>query len=231
MEIKIEKEWKEYHLRRLNESRETKQKFAIIVIDDEEATLAVVHEYGIEEKFRIFSNKCGKDYKSDYDEKEYYGQILKKIKDINLPVAIVGPGFEKDKFISFAKNEIKNYFVDSVFNVGMAGVYEAIKRGVVKKLIEKSNVSREIETVEKILEEISKNGNVAYGKEEVEKYINLGAVEKLVILNSLVREEEENIKRAEEKKADIIFVSDLHEGGKKLAALGGIAAFLRYKIS
>jgi protein pelota len=231
MEIKIEKEWKEHHLKRLRESQEIKPKFAILVMDDDEATLAVIHEYGIEEKFHIFSDKCGKDYKGEYNEKEYYGQILRKIKEINLPIAIVGAGFAKEKFISFAKNEIKNYFVDSVFNSGTAGVYEAIKRGVVRKFMEENRVAKEIEIVEKILEEISKNGNVAYGKEEVEKYAEAGAIEKLILLNSLVRNEEELIKKAEKTGAEITFVSELHEGGKKLAALGGIAAFLRYKIS
>ncbi|MBC7081807.1 MAG: mRNA surveillance protein pelota [Thermoplasmatales archaeon] len=231
MEIKIEKEWKEHHLKRLKEAEEIKPKFAVLVIDDDEATLAIIHEYGVEEKFHIFSNKSGKDYKNGYDEKEYYGQILKKIKEISLPLAIVGAGFEKDKFLSFAKGEIKNYFVDSVFNSGMAGVYEAIKRGIVSKFMEENRVAKEIGVVEKILEEISKNGNVAYGKSEVEKYVDLGAVEKLVILNSLVREEEETIRKAEENRAEIIFVSELHEGGKKLTALGGIAALLRYKIN
>ncbi|MEM2583086.1 MAG: mRNA surveillance protein pelota [Candidatus Thermoplasmatota archaeon] len=231
MEIKIEKEWKDYHLKRLREAEEIKPKFAILVIDDDEATLAIVHEYGIEEKFHIFSNKSGKDYKSEVNEKEYYREILKKIKEVNLPIAIVGAGFAKEKFLCLAKNEIKNYFVDSVFNSGIAGVYEAIKRGIVRKFVEENRVAREIEIVEKILEEISKNGNVAYGKSEIEKYVEAKAIEKLIILNSLVRNEEEIIKKAEEGKAEIIFVSDMHEGGKKLAALGGLAAFLRYKIS
>ncbi len=231
MEIKIEKEWKEYHLRRLKEATKPHPKFAIIAMDDEEATIAIVHEYGVEEVAHLPSHRAGKDYKESYDEKEYYGQILKKIRERNLPVAIVGPGFEKDKFISFSKGKIGNYVVENVSHAGMLGVYEAIKRGVIEKMMEESKASIEINAVEKLLEKIAKNEAVAYGREEVKKAVEMGAVEELLILNDMVKEEEDIIKKAEEMGAKIMFVSKFHEGGEKLSALGGVAAFLRYRIS
>ncbi|KAA0011620.1 mRNA surveillance protein pelota [Thermoplasmatales archaeon ex4484_30] len=231
MEIKIEKEWKDYHLKRIEEAIRIHPKFAILAMDDEEATIAVVHEYGVEEVAHIFSHRSGKNYEEKYDEKEYYGQILKKIQERSLPLAIVGPGFEKEKFISFAKGKIDDYIVENVSHEGMTGIYEAIKRGVLEKMMEGSRTSMEIKIVEKLLEEIAKGGAVAYGEEEVRKAVEMGAVEELMILNEMVRKEEEIIKRAEEMGAKITFISSFHEGGEKLLALGGIAAFLRFKIT
>jgi len=231
MEIKIEKEWKEHHLKRLKEAMKIHPKVAILAMDDEIATIAKVHEYGVEEVATIYSNHAGKMYQSSYDKKEYYGQILAKIKSLNMPLVIVGPGFEKDSFIEFAKDELKNYVIDSVSQAGMPGVYEALKRGVVEKIIKENRITKEMKIIEEIMERIAKNEKIAYGKEEVEKAIEMGAVEKLIILNNLIMEEEELIKKTEEIGGEIEIINEWHEGGQRLASLGGIAAFLRYEIT
>jgi len=229
MEIKIEKEWKEHHLKRLKESLKKHPKICVLAIDDENATIAIIHEYGIEEVANIKLNRKGKMY--DGEENKNYGEILSKISSIDLPLVIIGPGFEKENFIEYAKGKLKNYIVESTAHAGMVGVKEAIKRGIIEKIDEKNRIAMEMKIVEELLERIAKNGMVTYGKEEVKKAIEMGAVERLIILNSMVRENEELIKNAEEIGAEIIIISDLHEGGEKLAALSGVAALLRFPIS
>jgi len=231
MEIKIEKEWKEWQLKRLREATKKHPKIVIVAIDDEMATIAKVHEYGVEEVATIYSNRSGKMYGNGDDKREYFGQILTKIKSMSLPVVIVGPGFEKDAFIEFSKGELKNYFVDNVSHSGMAGVYEALRRGIIEKVMKENRVAKEMKFVEEIMERIAKNEKVAYGEEEVKKAVEMGAVDKLFILNSMVMEEEELIKKAEEMGAEIEIINEWHEGGSRLASLGGIAAFLRYEIT
>jgi protein pelota len=39
------------------------------------------------------------------------------------------------------------------------------------------------------------------------------------------------MKSVEDQRGKVIVVSELHEGGKKLDAIGGMAALLRYRIS
>lgn len=230
MEIKIEKEWKEYHIKRLKEAQKKHGKIAIVAMDDEVATIAIVHEYGVEEIANIHSNYSGKMYEGKEDKKEYYGQILSKIKNLELPIAIVGPGFEKENFIKFAKKDLKKYVVDSVSYSGMAGINEAIRRGIIEKIMEENKVANETKIVEELLKEIAKDGSIAYGKEEVKKAIEMGAVKELVILNKMIRSEEKLVKMAEEMGAKISIINEMHDAGKKLEALGGIAAFLRYPI-
>ncbi len=229
MEIKIEKKWKDYHIERLKEATKSHPKVAILAMDDEVASIAIVHEYGVEEIANILSYKSGKMYESNYDEKEYFGQILAKLKNLNLPVAIVGPGFDKDRFIDFAKNKLKNFVVDNVSHAGMVGVHEAIRRGIIERLMKENKVAKEAKLLEKLFEEISRNGLATYGKNEVLKAIEMGAVEELLIVNEMVREEEELIKKAEEQRAKIHIIES-EEIAVKLSALGGIAAILRYKI-
>ncbi len=60
-----------------------------------------------------------------------------------------------------------------------------------------------------------------------------GAVEQLLILDSLVREKdvEALMRSVEDARGRVTIVSEMHEGGKKLESLGGMAALLRYKVS
>ena len=46
-----------------------------------------------------------------------------------------------------------------------------------------------------------------------------------------MKELEALLNAVEEVKGKIFFISDGHEGGKKLDGLGGIAAFLRYIVT
>ncbi|MCD6171065.1 MAG: mRNA surveillance protein pelota [Thermoplasmata archaeon] len=232
IEIKIEKKWDDISLSRIKRATKIEPKIVVVAIDDESATIAIIHEYGIQEIATIYSPHSGKMYdEKEQDKKSFYGQILSKILEIDMPLVIIGPGFEKDKFIEFAKDKLKKYIVEPTAHAGMTGINEAIKKGIVEEIYKENRVTKEIKIMERVMEEIAKDGLIAYGREEVIKAIENGAVEKLIILNSMVRGNEEIIKKAEKIKADVVVISEWHEGGEKLAALGGLAALLRYKIS
>lgn len=232
-ELTICKEWKRHHIARLNEAvKESSQPMvAILSMDEDKATIAIIHQYGVEEIATIESGREGKLYESKSDEKEYYGNIFSKIKNMDIPLVIVGPGFAKEHFASFIKDKgIKDYIMEGTGHAGMVGVHEALKRGIVERVAEELRMSREIKLVEEMLQKISKNDLVAYGKNEVEKAVDMGAVKEILITHEMVREEEEILERAEQMRAKVHVISAFHEGGEKLASLGGIAAFLRYPI-
>jgi len=231
MKITVEKEWREHHLKRLRDALKSHPKIAVVAMDDEMATIAKIHEYGVEEVATIHSHRPGKMYAHSYDEREYFGQVLAKIKEMNLPLAIVGPGFEKDRFVTFARNELGQFVVDTASHPGMAGVYEALRRGVVEKIMKENRVARETRFVERLMEYIAKDLPVAYGWEEVERAVAFGAAESVLILNSLLNEGEELLQKAEKGGVKLEIINDWHEAGEKLASLGGVAAFLRYPLT
>ena len=77
------------------------------------------------------------------------------------------------------------------------------------------------------------------GLEQVEKAAKLGAVEKLVLADAVLRKADEQqrllvegIMRTVEQKGGgtTMIVSTEHEAGLKLLALSGIAALLRYPV-
>ena len=87
--------------------------------------------------------------------------------------------------------------------------------------------------VEKLFEEIAKNGNFAYGFDEVKNALDAGAIETLLVTDKLVRTKkaDELLEKAKKTKSKFMIISTVHDSGKKLEGLGGVGALLRYKIS
>ena len=81
-------------------------------------------------------------------------------------------------------------------------------------------------------------GNVTYGLDSVENAVKLGAVEKLVIADTSIRDADEQqrlkleelMREAERRRASVTVISTEHEAGAKLLCLGGIAALLRFPL-
>ncbi|AAL81503.1 mRNA surveillance protein pelota [Pyrococcus furiosus DSM 3638] len=247
--ITIQKEkWKNYHIERLKEAIESSKKarVMIVAIEDGEAEIAIVREYGLDFVGSITYNISGKRYniKRDDEEKKFFHEVAKSMEELmkreNIEKAIVaGPGFYKENFVNFLRENYpelaKKVVTDDTSMGGRTGIYEVIKRGTVDKVYTESRISKEIKLVEKVIEEIAKNGLVAYGLKEVEEATNYGAVETLIVLDSLLKGElrekiEELMELARNLRASVVVVSSEHEGGDKLKALGGIAALLRFKI-
>lgn len=236
----IKDEWKASHLSRLEEAVRSRGKNEVIVVamDDEEACIAVVRNSGIQVIAELDSGKSGKLYECKDVEGEYFSRILNVIKGIgeDLPLLVVGPGFARERFISFGREKdpqlFKRVFSGSAGNAGINGVYEALKSGKVDRIVSDNRVIMETRLVEKFLEELSKDGAVTYGKNEVLDAISKGAVEHLLILDRMARtgEGEDIIDLAKNMGSKFTIVNSKIEAGKKLEGLGGVAAFLRFKL-
>lgn len=247
--ITIQKEkWKKHHLERLEEAVKASQraKVMIVVIDEGEADIAVVREYGVDIIANVTHNFGGKRYNADREseEKKFFHDLAKTMSEImereNVDKAIVaGPGFAKENFYKFLSENYpdlaKKVVIEDTSVTGRTGIYEVIRRGTVDRVYHENRVAKEIQLVERVIEEISKNGLVAYGLKEVEEAANYGAIETLLVLDELLKgEHKEKIEEIMEfvrgTRGEVVIVSSEHEGGEKLKALGGIAALLRYKV-
>lgn len=231
--------WKFSQIERLNRAvaDTTKPKIIFISLDQDDATIAVMRQYGLKEIATIHSSRSGKQYESKDNRSIYHNEIISKIKlmlEKDTPVVLIGPGFEKELLADDMKKDITlpKTFIYHTGQCGMQGVNEIMKKGLGSDLLRKSRVGIEMEAVEKLMEEIAKNGLATYGAQEVNNACMTGAVETLLILDSKLREGnyDEIIKSTESQKGNIIVVSNQHDAGKSLASLGGYAAILRYKM-
>jgi len=93
-------------------------------------------------------------------------------------------------------------------------------------------IIREKKLLEKFFDMLGKQKDkTAYGKEEVEKAMSFGAVEKLYLSKKLDKKiVKEFEKKANETSVDIEMISVETEEGQQFWNLSGIGAILRFKI-
>jgi len=247
----VKKDWPKHQLERLEKASKTSEKPIIIVsIDDEGYAIATTAQYGIEERVEERVKLPGKleADKRSAAANEYFRRVLNSLRQIwtarRSPIAIIGVGFIKNDFARFLENEAADIArtvtdIKSVNNGGIAGIYEALRSGVLLKTMKQLRIAEETAVIEEILRRLGKaESDVTYGVKEVEKIARLGAIEKLALADIVLRESddekrlliEEIMTMVEQRGGTIIVISTEHEAGKKLLALGGIAALLRFSI-
>jgi protein pelota len=160
-------------------------------------------------------------------------------------IIIVGLGFIKDGFLRFMRENSPNLYgrildVKSVNSAGKAGIFEAIRSGVLTKAFERARIIEEAAAVEELLKRLSMGrGDAVYGLSDVERASVLGAVEEILVTDEKLRESsgeemaflENLIRNVESKNGRVRVISVEHEAGVKLKSLGGVAALLRFPIS
>jgi protein pelota len=247
IELKVEKEkWHNYQKEKMNEAFASKiSKILIVVFDREEAYFGSMKKYGYE----IVGHIEGDVAKKRVDEGKkanFYVEIIDKVKEydkrINLDnVILASPAFWKDELVKNLEDaQLKKKIVMATCSsVDKNSFNEVLKREEVKKVLSADRITKEINLVEELMKEISKDGKAVYSMRETKKLVNLGAVETLLVNDSLIQklrsddkfeELDKIMKTADSMNAKIHIISSQHEGGKKLAGLGSIAAILRYKI-
>jgi protein pelota len=247
----VKEKWSKHHLERLERAKKTSEKpMMIISIDDEGYAIATTKQYGIEVRVEERIQLPGKleAEKRSTAMKEYFRGALSSLRrvwrSLQSPIVIIGVGFIKDDFAKFLKNEAKDMAesvvdVKSVNNGGVAGIYEALRSGVLLKTIKHMRITQEINVMKEILKRLAKNEyNIAYGLDQVKKAVKLGAVEKIVLADDTLRRApdhkrlilEELMKTVENKGGEVMILSTEHEAGVELMALGGVAALLRFSV-
>jgi protein pelota len=244
-DIKVIKErWRTHELLRIKEAvaQTGAPRVAILSIEEGEAMIAFVHSYGVKEVSTVESRGSGKHYAKSGGRSEFFGDCLAEFKmalqgQEEMPIVVVGPGFTKDDFLKFAKEKARGLFekavIDSTAHGALLGVQEALRRGTVARVVESHRLVEETQLVDRVFEEVAKEGKATYGPKHVERALKSGAVEVLLVADSIVREPDIDrlMERAAEAKARTVVLSTVAEAGRRLEGLTGIAAILSFKVA
>ncbi|MDI6810684.1 MAG: mRNA surveillance protein pelota [archaeon] len=255
VKLSVVKEWKDHQLKRIREAEKAVAALDVLVvtIEEGEAIAGIVRQYGVDELFSVRYGS-GKGM-GEGSKKDFFNDLLKHVKNsfqaTNAEALIIaGPGFIKDDFFAFLKEHdaelAERTRIEQASSIGVSGFLEVLKRGAVERLKKEERLTKEVTLLDRLMEEISKEegGKAAYGKREVRKAIDYGAVETLLVSDEKlmtthmggVEEEaeaeeiERMLEEAERQRGEIVVFSTEFEPGKRLNALGGIAAILRFGI-
>jgi len=235
-ELSVIKRWRPRDLERVERAVKASihELVHVLTIEEGEAEIFRMRQYGPEGVVTITMGS-GKGGETD-SRPAFFSRIAGHLAELKGPLIIAGPGFIKDDFARFLRSCLPEVsgkmLVVETRRIGAGAVQEVIGQGLLEKIHEDVQLGSEVRAMDELLMRISKGLPAAYGRDEVQKGIEYGAAEEVLVADSLLRDEGivSLLDRAELQNARIVVLSSVFEPGKRLEALGGIAALLRYAI-
>ena len=234
----------------LEEMLEDTTTYGLIVIDRREADIGLLKGTSIKTLSHSTSDVPGKTRAGGQSAKRF--ESLRKLSAIDFykrisdksnkeflqkkelkGILLGGPGLTKEEFLEYLNTELKNKVmaIKDLSYTGDFGLKELVEKS--KDVLVKEEIIEEKEIVNRFLKLLATaTEKVAYGIAEVKKALEIGAVEILLISESL---EDVLIESLEESTsqtgAELRMISTDTTEGKQLKDLGGVAAILRFPIS
>ena len=235
----------------LKEMMEHKETYGLIVLDRREANIGLLKGNAVKEVASATSNVPGKT-RAGGQSAQRYARIRQEMKKeffkrvgelanktfLNMKelkgILVGGPVPTKEEFADgdYLNNELKKKILtmQDLSYTGEFGLHELVDKS--KEVLEKEEVMKEKKVVNEFFELLRKEpGKVAYGKEEVLKALEIGAVEKLLISENLADDEVEELQeKGEKSSSEVHIISTETREGIQIRDLGGYAAILRYAL-
>ena len=220
-------------------------KLILVAIDFDEYSVALVQSQGMKiiDERNISLPISGEGFEEAKEEelRELAKRIIETAKRFNVNTIIVAsPSNIKNELKSYieALNQGVRVYTDTVANGGYAGLQELLNRDVVRRILSDLAISEAGEILSEFDYLLAKDINrIAYGLDSIEFAVNIGAIEKLAIIDEMLssfdntKDRVENILRvAAEKNAKIVIVPTDSPPGQRIKMLGGAIAILRYSI-
>ncbi|GIU68858.1 MAG: peptide chain release factor 1 [Candidatus Woesearchaeota archaeon] len=242
---------KQFILDPLKEMAEDKSVYGLIVLDRREANIALLkgksiiplvnEESMVPGKFKAGGQSAVRFAQNrELAAKEFYKKIGDMAKDQFLQmtelkgILVGGPGPTKYEFVdgNYITTEVKNKIVTikDLSYTGEFGLQELVEKS--EDILANEDVAEEKKIMNKFFDILGRTpAKAAYGKEEVMNKIKMGAVETVLLSESLDDETiDQFTEEAEKMSTNVFIVSTETREGVQLKELGKIAAILRYEV-
>ncbi len=239
-EIEIMKErWTKEEMDLVKESinSEARDTTIFVTLDDESAEIFEMRSYGLMQSGTIRSGKSGKAYETGYRETDFFSEITDALRgkgNRNLIVVLLGPGFTREHFLTFAKEKLPAYTIFSfaTSRSDRGAVYEFMESERSEGLLKEARLRKEQSYVDEFIRTLGKQGAVAYGEKEVMDAALAGAVSRLLVTEGVFGTDQsrkimENVRNS---GGEIHILSSHDEPGLMVERFGGYCALLRYKL-
>ncbi|MFX0087809.1 MAG: mRNA surveillance protein pelota [Candidatus Hodarchaeota archaeon] len=249
----IKDEWSKYYLQLLEEAEEAskKPKICLMAVDKSEVCIGLLDNFKLtiiaQEKSYI-SRKRTKEKVRSKETQSFLDQVASIIRRNIVPetknIVIGGPGFIKERIAAFLKDNFSkenlNIIVVGSLSAGnRVGLSELLQMEAVDKLAQDFRVFEENKLIDEFLKRLNQGStDIIYGFVEVKKMSNSGAIESLIMIDSLLRGgggvNPEEIKlilqEIEKTRGKIMIISMQSENANRLKTFGGIIGLLRYSL-
>ena len=209
-------------------------------VDWGDSTIVRLRGRAIEPVADVHRTLAGKQYggtQADKDRGTYVEELValleKEVAEATV-VIVAGPGFLKEQVAKRLLERVpgvqKKLKVYPTSESGRVGIDELLRSGKAAESLAGTVAAEEADLVEKLVTALGGGKRAAVGKREVQEAVEGGAAETILVLEDLIRDATiaAALDRARQARARIFIVRADGSGGKRLAALGGIGALLRY---
>lgn len=247
--LTIQKEqWLSFHIEKLKEASEVKPPAILLTIfDREEAHFAQMTRHGYKLLSRI-KGDVAKKRKEHHATGDFYHHIITLLRTYDErfkldKIILASPSFWKEELLKQLSNTDplrKKLILATCSTVDETAFHEVLQRDETREALHQDRISKELTIIDQLLAEIARQGAITYGIRHVIQAADAGAVRTLIITDTFITSsrEEKNYQPIEKllhtvdaMKGTITIIHGDHAGGKKLDGLGGVAAFLRYKLA
>lgn len=173
----------------------------------------------------------------DKDRTQYVEELVRLLRREGAEataVILAGPGFLKEELAKrlaeadpALRARVKIY---STAESGRVGVDELLRSGRAAEALAGTVAAEELGLVEDLVRALALGKRAAVGREEVEEAVTYGAVETLLVSESLLADPGAMpvLERARTAQARLFVVRDEGEAGRRLKSMGGLGAILRF---
>lgn len=249
----IKPEWSKYYLQLLKEAEEAskKPKICLIAIDKDEVCIGILDNYKLDliahEKSHIPRKQTKQKIRSKQTQ-SFFDQIALIINRHIFPetknIILGGPGFIKERFATFLKEKFPKdspqiIIAGSLSGGNRVGLSELLQMEAVDKFAADFRIFEEKRLIDEFFKRLNQGAsNLTYGINEIKKISNTGAIETLILLDSLLRgdggsnadEIQETLREVEKTGGRILVISSQSENGNQIKTFGGIIGLLRYAL-
>jgi len=220
--------------------RSTTPKALAVYVDDRIEQLFRLHDYGIEDLGSSEEVTTGKMFEGGtLNGPARFAEITDMIRanvQRDTPVVIVGPGFFKELLGTHLRNELgippSQLIMAPSSSTGRGAIMDVMANSKgIPGLLSTLRLSQEMELLNELMERIGTGGLATYGRSEVLRCLEAGAVEHLLLSEARFGKERGGpvMGLCLSTGARSTIISARHEPGRMFAHMGGIAAFLRYR--
>ncbi len=237
--------WLSYQIARLEEAASNVFSDVLVcLLDRESAIIAILKSSGYEVLVELHG-EVAKKYEGKMSSKAFYPEVAAKLKEYNerftLSSIVIGsPAFWKEELIKELTDPVlaKKIRTTTVNSVDRNGLEEVLKRPELKTVLGEDRVAKEAMLVEELLKQISTDGLASYGWTDVSRMAHMGVVKTLLVTSALIalrraegrfEELDAVMKSVDSAKGSVHILNSDNEPGKRLDALSGIAALLRFR--
>ncbi len=241
-EVRLQKsEWMDYQIEQLKicEKISSAAQILVCVLDDEQANFAFLTPSGLKKAGKIELRLTKKQFTEK--KKDEIKKVAQEISDIAgqnkiKEVVIASPLFWKDEVQKALQqvnlNLSKKSILANVSTGSSRAFNELLTNKSIERLIKENKAAKDAQLVDILLQEISKGSKIiVYGIDETAKAAEMGAVQDLLVHESLLNKTKDIIKTVEKHKGSVHIIEKQEEAGDKLKSLGGLAAILKYRLN